>query len=74
MMACALMEAHELVDEARLHAPQVARQSRQRAGQREGRQLVAEGAEAHGAHAVLVHADAGQRPAEGAEQQAPQER
>jgi hypothetical protein len=69
------VKTHQLgVDVAGLHAPQVAGQPGQRAGQREGAELVAKGAKAHGAHAVLIDADARQRPAKRAPQQAAQEK
>ena len=67
------MKAHQLgVDVAGLHAPEIARQSGQCAGQREGGEFVAKGAKTQCAHAVLVDANARQRPPKRAPEQAAQ--
>ena len=67
------VKAHQLgVHVAGLRGPQIAGHAGQGARQREGGELVAEAAVAHGAHAVFVHPNARERAAKGRKQQAPQ--
>jgi hypothetical protein len=61
------------VDEAELHGGKVAGEAAERAGQHVARQLVAEDGKTERLHAVLIHLDADQRPAEGRAEHAAQQ-
>ena len=72
-MVHAHVKAHQFrIDVTRLRAPQIPGQAGQCPGQGEGGQLVRKSGKTQSAHAVFVDADAGQRPTEGAPQQATQ--